>query len=227
MMYIAVLSVLFIFLGISTIRTMYTKNNKEYTTSKVITCSLYLIIGVATYLTVRNPLYFKFIPMFIGFFLGDIFLALCHTDDGLIKSKQFLLGLGCFGLGHIFFIIQLGNMLDWNVKFYWFIGGVVYAVLILINRNNPNYKFGKKAVACAAYGFIIGSIANLGIIVGIAHWGELAYMLIAFSTICFIVSDTIIAHKYFAIKKRKWYGAAELGLYYTAMLIVSTFIAFL
>jgi len=227
MFYIELLLVLFIFLALNTVKCMYKESNRTYTISKVITCSFYLIIGIASYAYSREPIYFNFIPTYVFFFLGDIFLALCHTDDGIIRTKQFLIGLGSFGIGHVLFCFNLATLLNFEVKWYWFLAGTVYLIITLLNRKSPKFKFGKKLPACAAYSYIIGTVLTLGVIYAIKNFGDTASMLLGLASIAFFISDTIICFKYFGVEKKKWYGAVELILYYLAIIIISTFTCFL
>ena len=81
------------------------------------------------------------------------------------------------------------------------------------------------------YSLIVGFLGGMGIELIIGSFteglGSPAYVLMALGMVFFMVSDTILANKYFRKEGKGWFGAAVLIFYYGAMGLLTAFTAFL
>ena len=139
--------------------------------------------------------------------------------------------MGAFAIAHLFFI--------WRIQMYMFaqvsIGGIIMSLLLgaytVWTTKNSAFEYGSNKVPSILYALIVGFLGGMGIelLIGAITegLGSPAYVLMALGMVFFMISDTILANKYFRKEARHWYGAAVLIFYYGAMGLLTVFPAIL
>ena len=219
-----VLVVLYIVMAGLTISYMYSREQKEYAAMKTITCALYLMIGFYSFMKTKDSMYLDFLPAYCLCFAGDVMLANCKGENGIIKRKPFGMGAAAFAFAQIVFGIEYLKINDWHYGIFPIIGAALLGIGTIIASRSKHFNYGKNVVICTIYGCIVGSIGGLGIQTLIHHADQGVYViLLGIAAIVFACSDTVLALKYFKVKKADWFGAFELSTYYIAMLLLSSF----
>jgi len=215
----------YVIMAVITINLVEGENRTRYTSLKTITSFLFLAIGLAAYRVSGRDLYMEFLPAYVCCFAGDVCLATARDAEGKLNTKNFLMGLGMFALAHVFFIKQFIALEAGKLSMYAIAFGLIIPAANIIASRTKKYNYGKKIIACAIYGVLIGLVGGFGLEFMIN--GQTDYLrFIGLSAFLFMCSDTIIGIKYFRINSpavRKRLGRAELTLYYMAMLGLSTF----
>ena len=193
--------------------------NKNYKLIKAVSKSLLmptLIIFYAFYTLDIDP--FIIIGLVFGWF-GDIFLL--NKGD----KKKFIMGLGSFLLGHIFYIVAF--LLQVNFSEAFSIGLMVYlgliAVFIVVLIMQLKEGLGKMKGPVIAYCVVISfmSISAFLLATSPAYTFALRNGYIVFSgSILFIISDALIAWRQFK-KEIKFHNIYVMATYIVAQFLIA------
>ena len=214
-----------------TIINMYRQKQKNYLIFKTVTSIIFVLMGAAAFRISGSQLFMAFLPAYVFCLIGDILLALAHEIDNNLKNPQFTLGVGAFAIAHLFFI--------WKIQTYMFsgvsVGGIIMSLLLgaytVWTTRRSAFEYGSNKVPSIIYSLIVGFLGGMGIELIIGSFteglGSPAYVLMALGMVFFMVSDTILANKYFRKEGKGWFGTAVLIFYYGAMGLLTAFTAFL
>ena len=228
---LAIMTAVYVAMVYGTIINMYRQKQKSYLAFKTITSIIFVLLGAAAYRISGSEFFAAFLPAYIFCLIGDVLLALAHEIDNNLKNPQFTLGVGAFAIAHLFFI--------WRIQMYMFaqvsIGGIIMSLLLgaytVWTTKNSAFEYGSNKVPSILYALIVGFLGGMGIelLIGAITegLGSPAYVLMALGMVFFMISDTILANKYFRKEARHWYGAAVLIFYYGAMGLLTVFPAIL
>ena len=228
---LAIMTAVYVAMVYGTIINMYRQKQKSYLAFKTITSIIFVLLGAAAYRISGSEFFAAFLPAYIFCLIGDVLLALAHEIDNNLKNPQFTLGVGAFAIAHLFFI--------WRIQMYMFaqvsIGGIIMSLLLgaytVWTTKNSAFEYGSNKVPSILYALIVGFLGGMGIELLIGALteglGSPAYVLMALGMVFFMISDTILANKYFRKEARHWCGAAVLIFYYGAMGLLTVFPAIL
>ena len=214
-----------------TIINMYSQKQKSYLIFKTVTSVIFVLMGAAAFRISDSQLFMAFLPAYVFCLIGDILLALAHEIDNNLKNPQFTLGVGAFAIAHLFFI--------WKIQTYMFsgvsVGGIIMSLLLgaytVWTTRSSAFEYGSNKVPSIIYSLIVGFLGGINIKLIINSFteglGSPAYVLMALGMVFFMVSDTILANKYFRKEGKGWFGTAVLIFYYGAMGLLTAFTAFL
>ena len=214
-----------------TIINMYRQKQKSYLIFKTVTSVIFVLMASAAFRISGSELFVAFLPAYVFCLIGDVMLALAHEIDNNLKNPQFTLGVGAFAIAHLFFI--------WKIQTYMFsgvsVGGIIMSLLLgaytVWTTRSSAFEYGSNKVPSIIYSLIVGFLGGMGIELIIGSFteglGSPAYVLMALGMVFFMVSDTILANKYFKKEGKGWFGAAVLIFYYGAMGLLTAFTAFL
>lgn len=221
------LILLYVIFLISSIRAMYKNELAKYTRYKMITSTLFLLIGLNAFILSSSELYLYFLPGYVFCFLGDFFLAIAKTPSGMLKKKKFMFGLVSFGLAHILYIIAIFRMLNGNIGWYFILFTIFGFFFVFYSYKKDKYEIkGKLIIPCFCYATLVATFVGMTfthlISVGIYSQSLLLFI----GSLGFMISDMVLSFKYFGKEKKRWYILVELILYYVAMLLLSVFFVF-
>lgn len=178
-----------------------------------------------------------FILVFAGLLhgcAGDILLALRNFDPG--KKTLFIgLGIGAFGLGHIYYaFVAYRNMIslsDSMVQILSAVAPIILAsvVIAVFFKLAPrlNLSFGKLKSAVAVYSYLISFLLIstwIGGIQAYASMGEGRYLIPIIPVTLLVISDAILSTNYFDKDQKPMSAKQDLAIhvtYYTAQYLIA------
>ncbi|QVK16751.1 lysoplasmalogenase [Mycoplasmatota bacterium] len=170
---------------------------KNYKQGRQITKPLLMPLLLLYYLfSVSNPNYYIIIALVCGF-LGDVFL--------LWASKQsfLLIGLLAFLTGHIFYILVFLNSTQYlnTVPYHFYIFLIPYLLLgiYILKQLFPVIKLMKIPTTIYMSIIIIMSFTSLTRMFSVPF---LSFLLTFIGSLCFLLSDTILAFDLFKQHKK-------------------------
>lgn len=180
------------------------------------------IVGFVT--NPKDTYYFCMIcfALFFGFF-GDVLLGIKEIAP-TFRGKLVPLGLLYFLVSHIFYICGFTSKVGFNiVPLLVGIGGAVFAfVMIGVLKMKADMKL--RAVMSVYYSLLIykAAVAAHMLTVEVSVVSVLALL----SSLCFILSDTILAFVYFTpVKRKNLWVTIELSSYYPAQILAALTLA--
>ena len=204
---------------------MYRRHYQSYTIMKTLASTGFLLIGAVTWLTSGQAIYLALLPAYLCCFIGDVLLALSNEIDNELKNPQFTLGVAAFAIAHIFVIIEFDKLLHWQLSLSWVLVPLALFAYTFYTATAAKDRFcyGQNAVPSLVYAVVVGLCGGMGWDLALSHSGEPALLLMGLGAVWFMISDFILAHKYFCIIKKQRTGAGALLFYYGAMGMLSAF----
>ena len=206
---IGTLFLCYLLLVVLTGSAMYRRHYQRYTIMKTLASTGFLLIGAVTWLASGQTIYRALLPAYLCCFAGDVLLALSNEIDDELKNPQF----------------TLGKLLHWQVGLSWVLVPLALFAYTIYTATAAKDRFcyGQNAVPSFVYALIVGLCGGMGWDLAVSHSGEPAMLLMGLGAVCFMISDFILAHKYFCIIKKQRTGAGVLLFYYGAMGMLSAF----
>ena len=222
---IGTLFLCYLLLVVLTGSAMYRRHYQRYTIMKTLASTGFLLIGAVTWLASGQTIYLALLPAYLCCFIGDVLLALSNEIDDELKNPQFTLGVAAFAIAHFFVIIEFGKLLHWQVGLSWVLVPLALFAYTIYTATAAKDRFcyGQNAVPSFVYALIVGLCGGMGWDLAVSHSGEPAMLLMGLGAVWFMISDFILAHKYFCITKKQRTGAGVLLFYYGAMGMLSAF----
>lgn len=193
---------------------------KPYTILKMVASVLFIVMGIYGYFISGNPAFAWMAPALVLCSVGDLFLALGHEIDNKLVNPQFIIGVYAFAAAQVFYSLVILRMMDWHVSWTIIIPFVVLGYTIFCTKNK-DYEFGRNAVPCCVYGFLVGLTGGLGLQMLLTYPEELNCMFMGIGAILFLVSDGILSMKLFWKKETPWAGWGVLIFYFGAMWLLA------
>lgn len=222
---LAFIVLLYIVMIAVTIKYMYRLDQKKYTVAKTATSIGFLAIGLISYIISGQDIYLAFLPAYLFCLVGDVLLALCNEIENKLKNPQFTLGVVSFAFAHIFIIREFGKILSWKISPFWivFSAGLLIYTIITVTLKKEKFCYGSNAVPSCIYAAVVGLCGGMGLDI-IWNLGDYLFCLVlGAGSVFFMISDFILANKYFRISKKAWFGGAVMIFYYGAMGMLSIF----
>jgi len=200
--------IIFILVSVFHVACIYLKKERARRISKCLVVPL--LLGV--YLAGGGSKFFTPIPALILGWMGDVLLIKIE------KKTHFILGLGSFLLGHVFYIIAFMQILGifapgadcrMNIPaFVIFIPPSVVLAMVVFRLIKPTREM---FIPVIFYVTVLLIMSLFGFQVFLRHPGT-AGLLILSGCFNFMVSDTILA--YYTFRKLKLSGAILIMVYY-------------
>lgn len=177
---------------------------KFYRWSKIITASLFVLIGLYN----DRPM---ILIALILFYLGDVILA--FADGGKVK-RWLLLGMLFFWMGHIGLIICMltAGGLDVSV----FIVGLAPVLLLAVIR----YRFADIDFR-GMYKILMGYAYTLGILVSLSVSTYALHPQLTWGIFVFLISDICLIFWYFYPNCPRWVKVINVLTYFGSVLIIA------
>lgn len=191
------------------------------------TSFMFLLIGLVSFLITKNNIYFKFLPGYIFCFLGDYFLAIAKTPNGILKKNKFLVGLGLFALAHVMFIGSFVLILKGEIGYIWLICATIGCLFMYLKKKKGKLDFKGSTIPCLIYCAFVNSFFGLSLTYAIKCNFEMHSVILFIGSLLFMLSDSVLSFKYFGSQRKEWYIMVELSLYYIGMLLISIFFNFM
>lgn len=211
--------------ALATIAVMYKVRETHYRILKVITSLFFLLLGFMAWRASGNAIYLMLLPGYIMCFVGDAVLSVSGEIDNNLKKLPFTLGVGSFLLAHVFFCFRYLQLTGFEVR--W---PVMIAVLTLIytiyTTRSPKFNYDGNELATIVYSVFIGLFGGLGINFICVFGFNAATVTAATGSVLFMVSDLVLANRYFKLNVPKPFGFISLFAYYSAMYFTSVFFMF-
>lgn len=205
-----------------TITSMYLRRKKHYILFKGLSSAGFTATAAVSALCHDRSL-FIVMPFFILCFAGDILLALSDEIDIRLRDPQFTSGVAAFAVAHVFLIYEFGRMTCWHISPLWVVFSAGLLLYTIYTLTGHDFDYGGKALPCCVYAFIVGLCGGMGADIIISQHSDINGLMSGIGAISFMISDFILANKYFRIRKKQWYGVAILLFYYGAVLILALF----
>lgn len=158
--------------------------------------------------------------MLIGLILGlvgDVSLAYQEVFPRK-KERYFLLGLGAFLMGHLFYIAAFAFLPQSGAL--WLLVAVLLFLALLCAQRFFRVDLGTMRLPVYAYAAVISIMAGLAS--GTAVGGQnLQGWLVCIAAWLFVFSDAVLALLYFGRPRGRWLTAANLASYYLAQLLLA------
>lgn len=144
------------------------------------------------------------------------FFVLCTAADALLEIS-FVPGMLLFGAAHVCLIIWLWGLAPagWQSLIVWL---AAYGVTAWLFRKELP-KLGKLLIPFCLYPALLGGSLALGAVLPFTAGG--AYWPLAIGTLCFFVSDMMVAKSELSCLDQKWQKPIML-LYWGALYLIST-----
>ena len=116
-------------------------------------------------------------------------------------------------------------MLHWQLSLSWVLVPLALfaSTFYTATAAKDRFCYGQNAVPSHVYAVVVGLCGGMGWDLALSHSGEPALLLMGLGAVWFMISDFILAHKYFCIIKKQRTGAGALLFYYGAMGMLSAF----
>lgn len=159
---------------------------------------------------------FMLIGLILGL-VGDVSLAYQEVFPRQ-KERYFLVGLGAFLMGHLFYIAAFAFLPQSGAL--WLLVAVLLFLALLCAQRFFRVDLGTMRLPVYAYAAVISIMAGLAS--GMAVGGQnLQGWLVCIAAWLFVFSDGVLALLYFGRPRGRWLTAANLGSYYLAQLLLA------
>ena len=159
---------------------------------------------------------FMLIGLILGL-VGDVSLAYQEVFPRQ-KERYFLVGLGAFLMGHLFYIAAFAFLPQSGAL--WLLVAVLLFLALLCAQRFFRVDLGTMRLPVYAYAAVISIMAGLAS--GTAVGGQnLQGWLVCIAAWLFVFSDGGLALLYFGRPRGRWLTAANLGSYYLAQLLLA------
>ena len=159
---------------------------------------------------------FMLIGLILGL-VGDVSLAYQEVFPRQ-KERYFLVGLGAFLMGHLFYIAAFAFLPQSGAL--WLLVAVLLFLALLCAQRFFRVDLGTMRLPVSAYAAVISIMAGLAS--GTAVGGQnLQGWLVCIAAWLFVFSDGVLALLYFGRPRGRWLTAANLGSYYLAQLLLA------
>ena len=159
---------------------------------------------------------FMLIGLILGL-VGDVSLAYQEVFPRQ-KERYFLVGLGAFLMGHLFYIAAFAFLPQSGAL--WLLVAVLLFLALLCAQRFFRVDLGTMRLPVYAYAAVISIMAGLAS--GTAVGGQnLQGWLVCIAAWLFVFSDGVLALLYFGRPRGRWLTAANLGSYYLAQLLLA------
>ncbi|MCQ2554083.1 MAG: lysoplasmalogenase [Clostridia bacterium] len=206
----------------ASIKVMYRKDLKKYTLFKSMTSAGFMLLAVISFFAKDRSIVW-FFPAFLCCFLGDYYLAIAKTENGGLDKRKFAFGASAFKFAHLVFCFGLFRLSEYRIGFLFAVFGVLSMLHTYIANKTGAIALGSGLKSNVIYSFLVASFFGFALDNAINNGFEYHTVIITVAALMFFASDTILCYKYFGKKKRKWYVAVELTLYYGAMFLLATY----
>lgn len=212
----------FIMLGLSIALILYYiyvphKNNHHSLYFKTIASISFLVVGYQAMQACSLTTYRYLVMAGLVFgALGDVALALaeCYPDK---EDGWFLAGLGLFLVGHLSYTAAL-FALELPMAVLFGVLSIIGGVLVIRVLERHGVAFDKMRIAATLYAIVILYME----LCAISHFSLTWYGLILnIGTLCFVLSDLVLAFILFKKQNSKEMLWCNLTLYYTAQLCIA------
>lgn len=159
---------------------------------------------------------FMLIGLILGL-VGDVSLAYQEVFPRQ-KERYFLVGLGAFLMGHLFYIAAFAFLPQSGAL--WLLVAVLLFLALLCAQRFFRVDLGTMRLPVYAYTAVISIMAGLAS--GTAVGGQnLQGWLVCIAAWLFVFSDAVLALLYFGRPRGRWLTAANLASYYLAQLLLA------
>lgn len=159
---------------------------------------------------------FMLIGLILGL-VGDVSLAYQEVFPRQ-KERYFLVGLGAFLMGHLFYIAAFAFLPQSGAL--WLLVAVLLFLALLCAQRFFRVDLGTMRLPVYAYAAVISIMAGLAS--GTAVGGQnLQGWLVCIAAWLFVFSDAVLALLYFGRPRGRWLTAANLASYYLAQLLLA------
>ncbi len=186
------------------------KSRKYYLIIKSITSFIFVLMA---YITMKDQMEWIWMIAFIFCFLGDVLLGMVEKKE---DSSMFVLGLASFVSGHLFFIIQMSRITQFELIDLLLPMVMCFVASKLIQL--PKFHIGNHKRPILVYSIIITLLCVKG--VDMAFF-DLSYKWLMVGCFSFLISDFILLFLYFYEDKHKLLKFFNLFTYYFAVLLLS------
>ena len=159
---------------------------------------------------------FMLIGLILGL-VGDVSLAYQEVFPRQ-KERYFLVGLGAFLMGHLFYIATFAFLPQAGAL--WLLVAALLFLALLCAQRFFKVELGNMRLPVYLYAATISLMAGLacGTAVGAQN---LQGWLVCIAAWLFVFSDAVLALLYFGRPRGRWLTAANLGSYYLAQLLLA------
>ena len=163
---------------------IYHRNKSTYIYFKTLTSLTFVVTGIYYGYQKQN---FIFIPVLIGFFIGDIMLA-------TKLRRSFIYGMGGFFAADVWLVYVLLQLKE--VTIFDFILSTL--VLIFVNRisKNPKMHLGHYKKPMYGYGFVLALAVSNSISCCLLYRTP-DYLVLAIGMVLYFISDFLLMFQYF------------------------------
>ncbi len=168
------------------------------------------------------------ILIFIGLvagLIGDLFLEMMHVDKTRDKYTIITFGMIIFLIGHLFYIVGLSIIAEFN--YLSLIIGAVMVIVVYIGTKLMKLNMGKVEILSYVYTFVIFTMIGQAIMNGFLFNFNTFSLVFMIGAILFGISDLLLAPLYFGGKTSNVFVVSNLGTYYVGQLLIALAIYFL
>jgi uncharacterized membrane protein YhhN len=156
--------------------------------------------------------------------IGDLFLEVQYFYKSQ-KTKQIKYGMIIFGLGHIFYLIAMDELVSFT---YWaVITGLIMTLIIILSSKKMQFDFGKLKYFSYGYSFIIFTMVGQSVFQAINLNFNIFSLLFMIGALLFGISDLLLAPIYFKKDSSKVFVVANLATYYGGQAFIALSIYYL
>ncbi|MFP4479184.1 MAG: lysoplasmalogenase family protein [Candidatus Izemoplasmatales bacterium] len=156
--------------------------------------------------------------------LGDLFLEVQYFfSKG--KIKQIKYGMIVFGIGHLFYIGAMTELIRFNPLSL--VIGLFMTLVTYIGAKGMKLDFEKLKIYVYGYSFVIFTMMGQSIFQAIELNANTFSMMFLVGAIFFSISDLLLAPVYFKKETSKLFVIANLGTYYLGQTMIAFSIFFL
>jgi len=156
--------------------------------------------------------------------IGDLYLEVQYFHSNS-KIKQIKYGMIVFGLGHLFYLSAMTEVISFN--FFSFLIGIIMTLLTIIGGHFLKLDFGKLKYYSYGYSVIIFTMVGQSIFQVIALKADTFSLIFMTGAIFFGLSDLLLAPIYFKKDTHKLFVIANLGTYYLGQILIALSIYYL
>lgn len=206
----------------------YYNNHSSSTAFKGITSSLFIGIGLSSYL-IFNTDYIYFILIFLGLcssFVGDVALAMFNSLK-CDNKKPFLLGIASFSITHILYFIAFCSFAPASIRdLIVYIPLVCCAIIFLLRCKSLDFKGCFKFIIC--YVLLVTAMLIKAISLNcLIKENPVAIILITSGALLFFISDFILCFIYFKKDHKSYLSALNLICYYIGQGLIALSIIYI
>lgn len=198
---------------------------RHYTLCKGLLSTLFVVIAVICSLRSGTPMFWPVTFAFLSAAAGDVLIGVANNryGDRASHSLAGLIGVGCFSIAHIFYIVWFYA----EVPFLWYqqlILPVIVALAMLKLTKSSSFDFGSRRPAGVFYYAIMAMMFSAGLNLALQGFGisSLKLPMIGIGVTLFMISDLLMLFLYFytgprAKSLRFW----NLSTYYIGQLLIA------